>query len=73
MEVLASEYYFFDAWREDNGECFLEVLCGSVAMYTIKIRLSETEIAEFESDPKTMTRLARRILDNPHGFVDRRV
>ncbi len=73
METLASEHYFFDAWREDNGECFLEVLCGTVAMFTIKVRLSDAEIADFERDRDTLTRLARSIFDDPKRFLDRRV
>ncbi|MBK7704872.1 MAG: hypothetical protein IPN69_13430 [Acidobacteria bacterium] len=73
MQVLASEHYFFDAWREDNGECFLEVLCGTVAIYTIKIKLTPEEIAAFERDPSTLRSLADAVSYSPSSFLDRRV
>ncbi len=73
MKELASEYYSFYLTLEDDGRYLLEVLCGTVGVFTLTIELTPAEIGDFERDPESVKRLARAVSGSPTSFLDRKV
>jgi hypothetical protein len=74
MQILHEEHYFYTARRDEAAdEYFLEVLCGTVAVFTITIKLTKREIAAFRENPESLRVLAQKIADAPDKFFHRRV
>ena len=48
MQVLESSPWDWMLLR-DEGKLFFTVLCGSVAMYSVDIQLSESEVTEYDN------------------------
>lgn len=74
MQVLHEEPYFYTVLRDEKtDELFLEVTCGSVAIFLLRIKLNKKEIAEFRENPENIRVLAGRVMDSPDSFLRRRV
>lgn len=74
MKTLYEESYFFTVSRnEETGEHFLEVLCGTSAVYTIRIKMTEEEIAKFRHNRASARTLADNISYSPNKFLNRRI
>lgn len=74
LEILEEEAWFYSLEREtETDEYFLEVVCGTVAIFTIRIRLSSAELAAYRADPSTVRALAYDVLDHPHEYNERAV
>ena len=74
LKTLEEETWFYIFEHDDEtDEYFLDVACGTVAIFTIKIRLNEKEVASYKNDPTSIRILAYDILDHPKDFLDRRV
>lgn len=73
MKELASENHSFYLTLEDDGRYLLEVMCGTVGVFTLTIELSPGEIADFERDPESVKRLARAVSGSPTSFLHRKV
>lgn len=64
----------YDVLLDDRlGEYFLDVICGSAAMYTVRIRLTSEESESFRRNPMSLDRLAREVAFDPDRFAARRV
>lgn len=74
MEILRDENYFYTLYRDEKtDEHFLEVVCGTVAIFEIKIKLNEKELAEYRANPEDIRILAYKIMDSPSSYLERRV
>lgn len=74
MEILKDEHYFYTLFRDEaTDEHFLEVVCGTVAIFTITIKLNEKELAEYLENSANIRVLAYKIMDSPSSFLDRRI
>lgn len=74
LTKIAEEAWFYILEHDDEtNEYFLDVVCGTVAIYTIKIKLNEEEVREYLADPSSVRILAYRISDYPNEYLDRRV
>lgn len=74
MEVLADEHYFYTLFRDEKSEeYFLEVVCGTIAVFLVRIKLNEEEIAEYRDNPESVRVLADRIVYSPRSFEHRRL
>ena len=59
MQILKDEHYFYTLYRDETtDEYFLEVVCGTVAIFLLRIKLSEDEVAEFRENPESVRILA---------------
>ena len=58
---------------EGSGDHFIEVPCGGVVHYAVRVRLTADEVRRFEADPKALDDLAGRIAANPEVFSDRMI
>ena len=74
MRILQDEHYFYTLYLDENtGEYFLEVVCGTVAIFTIRIKLDKEEIKSIRENPDNVRVLAYQISDAPNNFLHRRV
>lgn len=71
VEVLFEERWNFRFFRV--AERFeLEVLCGTSAVYTVRIALNEEERANYEEHGEAFVhRLAQRVRDRPQDYAER--
>lgn len=73
MKPVASEHWFFDLYADDTGY-LLEVVCGTVAVFTITIRLDADESRRYaERGLDSVRELADRVRASPSEFLGRRV
>lgn len=74
MKVLEEEHFFYILEQdEQTNEYFLEAVCGTVAAFTLKIKLTPQEIVEYQKNPASVRFLAQQIVDSPSSFLSRRV
>lgn len=74
LKTLEEETWFYILDHDDQtDEYFLDVACGTVAIFTIKIKLNEDEVESYTRDPSSIRVLAYDIFDHPKDFLDRRV
>lgn len=74
LKTIAEETWFYILEHDDEtDEYFLDVACGTVAIFTIKIKLNEEEVKEYLANPSDIRVLAYRICDYPREYLDRRV
>lgn len=74
IKVLEEEYYFYTFEHDDEAdEYFLEVVCGTVAIFLIKIKLNAAELAKYRADPASIRTIAYDILDHPHSYNERAI
>lgn len=60
--------------KDDNGDLIFEVVCGTVAIYTITFRLNDEEIKGWESEgEKFLRHLSYDVRDHPKEYMVRRV
>ncbi len=72
MKILYEEPHFFTVSRnEENDEHYLEVLCGTSAVFTIRIKLTTEEIVKFKEKWANIRSIADQIYDYPESFKDR--
>lgn len=64
------DYIFF----QSEEDYILDVVCGTVAIYTIEFKLDETEKAGFEAEgERYLDHLAWKVRDYPEEYIKRRV
>jgi hypothetical protein len=74
LKTIAEESWFYILEHDDeSNEYVLDVVCGTVAIYTIKIKLNDEEIRGYLTDPSSIRVLAYRISDYPDEYLERRV
>lgn len=56
---------------ETSNEYFLGVLCGTIGIYEIFIKLNDDEIEKFKKDEKGLKSLAEKIRYKPKNFSER--
>ncbi len=53
MRILQDEHYFYTLYLDEiTDEYFLEVVCGTVAIFTIRIKLNKEEIKSIRENPE---------------------
>ncbi len=74
LKKIEEETWFYILDHDDEtDEYFLDVVCGTVAIFTIKIKLTDEEVAEYKRDPTSIRVLAYSVIDHPKDFLERRV
>ncbi len=74
MEKIEDEHYFYSLWVDrSTDEHFLDVLCGTVAQFTITIRLTSYELLDYKKDSSTVQTLADNIACSPQSFMSRNI
>lgn len=74
LRKIEEDHCFYILEHDDEtDEYFLEVECGTTAVFTIKIKLTAKEIAAHKSSKTSIRALAFAVLDYPKEFSDRRI
>lgn len=74
MRVLYENPYFYTVLTDEKtGEYFLEVVCGTSAIFLLRIKLRKPEIEKFLANETALEPLASQILDAPDGFLKRKI
>jgi len=71
-EEIARKDWYWILYR--SGErLLLSVLCGTVGMYDLTLRLSDEEEARYRSDPGYLDELAAAVRYSPDSYRERSV
>jgi len=74
MEVILIKKDWDYTLYKKNNQYFLEVICGSVALFEIKIQLNEEEISNYlEKGEVYIEEMARTIQENPSKWKERTI
>lgn len=74
MQKVVEEFRFFTLWRdEETDDYFLEVLCGTIATYELRLKLNDEEKADYLKNKASIKSLAQEIEDAPRTFFDRHI
>lgn len=74
MRVLYENPYFYTVSTDDEtGEYFLEVVCGTTAVFLFRIKLRKNEIEKFLANETALEPLALQIMDAPDSFLRRKI
>ena len=74
MRTLYENPYFYTVLTDEKtGEYFLEVTCGTSAVFLFRIKLRKNEIEKFLADENALEPLAYRIMDAPGSFLRRKI
>ncbi len=74
LTTIEEETWFYTLeYDGETDQYFLDVVCGTVAIFTIRIKLTPKEVAEYLEDPASIRGLAYSVVDHPADFLDRRV
>jgi hypothetical protein len=74
MRILYENPYFYTVLTDEKtNEYFLEVTCGTSAVFLFRIKLRKNEIEKFLADETALEPLAFRIMDAPDSFQRRKI
>ena len=65
------EFMYSVSKNEKSNDFFIEVACGGIGMYEIKIKLLPEEIETFKNNPEKLNELAKEIAKKPEYFLKR--
>ena len=64
--ILHNSPMMYDVIREASGALVIEVVVGTIALYTVRVRLDASEQASFEREGAIFSdAMARAIMSNP--------
>jgi hypothetical protein len=70
----SSEQHEFDLFEEPNGSLVISVLCGTVGLYEVRVRLNEDEIGRYQAEGvESLDDLATRIRKDESKFKSRMI
>jgi hypothetical protein len=73
MQELINKNWDYILFQSEE-DYLLEVVCGTVAIYTITFKLDEVEKAGFEAEgERYLDHLAWKVRDYPEDYIKRRV
>ncbi len=68
MKVLIKKNWNYTVYEEGEN-LYLEVVCGTSALFEVKIVLSDLEKAEFRKNPIFIEELSQKIRSNPSRYT----
>ncbi len=70
--MILEEPWSFSFWEEADGALVLEVLCGTVGTFEVRVRFSDEQRAAYAHEGEAFVRrLARAVNDAPDAFLPR--
>jgi len=71
-EIFRNERLMYTLKESEDGKQVLSVVCGGMAMYTVRLELDFSEREAFQKEGKTaLDLLARKLCQNPDEYEDR--
>ena len=72
MKEIAKKHWDYIFFQDDEGAYILSVVCGTSAMYMVKIKLDDSETTQYEIEGlKFIDELAGKIRFSPDSYQDR--
>ena len=73
-KLIAESNWDYRLEADENDNLFLEVVCGTVAIYTITFQLNEVEKQDWlEKEETALRHLSYNVRDYPERYMQRRV
>ncbi len=70
--MILEEPWSFSFWEEPDGALVLEVLCGTVGVFEVRVRFTEEQRSAYAREGAGFVRrLARAVKDAPDAFLPR--
>jgi hypothetical protein len=70
--MILEEPWSFSFWEEPDGALVLEVLCGTVGVFEVRVRFTEEQRSAYAREGEGFVRrLARAVKDAPDAFLPR--
>lgn len=67
--VFRDQERMFDLLEGEDGQLFLDVVCGSVGLFEVRIRLSDEQKGRYEKEGMVyLQELAFRVAKSPDSF-----
>jgi hypothetical protein len=74
MRTLYENPYFYSVLRDEKTSAyFLEVACGTTAVFLFRVKLRKNEIEKFLANETALEPLAYQIMDAPDSFLKRKI
>ena len=71
-KILSNTRQEYDLFEEQAGTLILSLLCGSIGLYEVRIRLSDAEVVSFRDEGESyLDRLVTQVRQNETAFSDR--
>lgn len=72
--IVKDDDRMFALVKDENGDCFFKVVCGGMAMYEAKIKLTDEEMDSYNSEGKRyLENLAYKISTNSKQYENRMI
>jgi len=68
-EILRKEDY--SLYEDEKGDLWIEVVCGSIGLYEVRVKLLPEEVEKYKADPEFLEELASLIARNPEEYEKR--
>ena len=74
MKEIAKKDWEYTLVQDNDGAYVLAVVCGTIAVYTLEIRLNASETAEYlKKGIKYLEGLVNQVRSSPASFQDRAI
>lgn len=70
-EILKETDY--SLYKDESNNLWIEVLCGSIGLYEVMVKLLPEEVKKYNSDPLSLKDLAYSISRDPEKYKKRQV
>jgi hypothetical protein len=67
MKVIAQRNWDYTAY-DKNGKIYLEVLCGTSAMFNVTIELTNEQVEEMKKDTTSLEKISQKVRDDPDKY-----
>ncbi|KOY86394.1 hypothetical protein AD998_09775 [bacterium 336/3] len=73
MQKITEKYYDYILYK-DNEDYIFSVVCGTIAVFDVTIKLNTQEQKEYQQKGEAfLDTFSSTIRSNPEGFFDRRI
>ncbi|HRG21168.1 MAG TPA: hypothetical protein PLQ57_09060 [Saprospiraceae bacterium] len=72
-KIIEDSNWDYQLTEDESGKLYFEVICGTVAIYTIAFELNVHEIDAWRKEgPSALRTLSYRVRDYPEEYLQRR-
>lgn len=74
MKEITKKNWEYTLLQDDDGVYVLSVLCGSIGLYELEIKLNATETSKYlEKGLEYLEGLVKQVRNSPSSFQDRAI
>jgi hypothetical protein len=68
-QILNEQDYSF--YEDDKGDLWIQVVCGSIGLYEVMVKLLPEEVEQYKSDPGFLKYFSHIIARDPEKYEKR--